>query len=62
MKVAIFGGTGFVGKYLLKSLINHNHEIYTLVRNGSENKINDFAYSQRTLQSNSKRVINLLGK
>ena len=42
MKVALFGGTGFVGKYLLKSLINHNHEIYTLVRNGSENKINDF--------------------
>ena len=41
MKVAIFGGTGFVGKYLLKSLINHNHEIYTLVRNGSENKIDD---------------------
>ena len=41
MKVAIFGSTGFVGKYLLKSLINYNHEIYTLVRNGSENKIND---------------------
>ena len=41
MKVAIFGSTGFVGKYLLKSLINYNHEIYTLVRNGSENKINE---------------------
>ena len=41
MKVAIFGSTGFVGKYLLKSLINYNHEIYTLVRNGSENKINN---------------------
>ena len=40
MKVAIFGSTGFVGKYLLKELIKHNHEIYTLVRNGSEKKIN----------------------
>ena len=42
MKVAIFGSTGFVGKYLLKSLINHNHEVYTLVRDGSENKIKNF--------------------
>ena len=39
MKVAVFGSTGFVGKYLLKSLINHKHDIYTLVRNGSEYKL-----------------------
>tara|TARA_Y100000588_G_C14156334_1_gene882785 strand:- start:455 stop:1372 length:918 start_codon:yes stop_codon:yes gene_type:complete len=38
MKIAVFGGTGFVGKYLLKSL--SHHDIYTLVRPGSENKIN----------------------
>ena len=43
MKVAIFGGTGFVGKYLLKSLINHNHEIYALIRNNSERRIKDFS-------------------
>jgi NADH dehydrogenase len=42
MKVAIFGSTGFVGKYLLKSLINHKHEVYTLIRNGSESKIKNF--------------------
>ena len=41
MKVAVFGGTGFVGKYILKSLTNHNHDIYALVRNGSESKISD---------------------
>ena len=41
MKVAVFGGTGFVGKYILKSLRKHDHEIYTLVRNGSESKIDD---------------------
>ena len=36
MKVAVFGSTGFVGKYILKSLLNHKHEVHTLVRNGSE--------------------------
>ena len=41
MKVAVFGGTGFVGKYILKSLKNHEHEIYSLIRNGSESKISD---------------------
>ena len=42
MKVAVFGGTGFVGKYILKSLLNNNHTIYTLVRYGSESKLNQF--------------------
>jgi len=40
MKVAVFGGTGFVGKYILNALVNQNHDVYTLVRLGSENKIN----------------------
>ena len=40
MKVAIFGSTGFVGKYLLKTLLKNNHQVYALIRNGSENKIN----------------------
>ena len=38
MKVSIFGSTGFVGKYILKSLIKNEHDVYTLVRNGSEKK------------------------
>lgn len=41
MKVAVFGSTGFVGKYILKSLLKHNHQIHTLVRNGSENKLKE---------------------
>ena len=41
MKVAIFGSTGFVGKYLLNTLIKNNHQVYALIRNGSENKINN---------------------
>ena len=39
MKVAVFGGTGFVGKYILNSLINKKYNIYTLVRLGSQSKI-----------------------
>ena len=41
MKVAVFGSTGFVGKAILKSLKNHGHDIYALIRNGSESKISD---------------------
>ena len=39
MKVAVFGGTGFVGKYILNSLINKKYDIYTLARLGSQSKI-----------------------
>ena len=41
MKTAIFGATGFVGKYLLKALNENNHEIYALVRSGSEKRISN---------------------
>ena len=39
MKVALIGGTGYVGSYLVDELINHNHEPKLLVRNGSEHKV-----------------------
>ncbi len=39
MKVAIFGGTGFVGSYLIDELLAHEHEPILLVRPGSENKL-----------------------
>lgn len=39
MNVAIFGSTGFVGKYILNSLIKSKHQVYTLVRKESEHKI-----------------------
>ena len=42
MKVALFGSTGFVGKYILRALQRSNHEIYTLIRKQSEFKVNDF--------------------
>ena len=39
MKVAIFGGTGFVGSYIIDELIKNKHKPIVLVRNGSEHKL-----------------------
>lgn len=39
MRVALFGGTGFVGSYLVDELIAAGHEPSLLVRAGSEHKI-----------------------
>lgn len=39
MNVAIIGGTGFVGGYLIDALLAAGHSIATLVRPGSETKL-----------------------
>ena len=39
MKVAIIGGTGFVGGYLIDALLDAGHEPHVLIRPGSENKL-----------------------
>ena len=39
MKVAIIGGTGFVGGYLVDALLDAGHEPHVLVRSGSESKL-----------------------
>jgi NADH dehydrogenase len=39
MRVAIFGGTGFVGGYLVEALLVAGHEPSVLVRPGSEHKL-----------------------
>ena len=41
MKVSIFGGSGFVGDYLINELLEQNHEVYTLVRLGNKLKISN---------------------
>ena len=35
MKIAIFGGTGFVGSYIIDELLKNDHEPLVLVREGS---------------------------
>jgi len=39
MKVAVIGGTGFVGSYLVDELLAQNHQPTLLVRPGSESKV-----------------------
>ena len=39
MRVAVFGGTGFVGGYLVDALLESGHEPALLVRPGSESKL-----------------------
>jgi len=40
MKVAVFGGTGFVGSYLVDALVAGGHHPVVLVREGSEHRLN----------------------
>ena len=40
MKVAVFGGTGFVGSYLVDALVAAGHHPVVLVREGSEHRLN----------------------
>ena len=39
MRVAIIGGTGFVGSYLIDALVAAGHDVVALVRPGSEDKL-----------------------
>jgi uncharacterized protein YbjT (DUF2867 family) len=39
MRVAIVGGTGFVGSYLIDALVAAGHDVAALVRPGSEDKL-----------------------
>jgi len=39
MKVSVFGGSGFVGEYIIEELLNNNFIPYVLLRYGSKNKI-----------------------
>ena len=39
MKVAVIGGTGFVGSHIVESLSRNGHEVSLLVREGSDGKV-----------------------
>ncbi len=40
MRIAIIGGTGFVGGHLIDALLRAEHDVVTLLRPGSEGKLN----------------------
>lgn len=39
MKIAVIGGTGFIGGYLVQALLDAGHEVSLLVRPGSESRL-----------------------
>ena len=39
MKVAVFGGTGFVGQYIIDELLSQDHQVKAMIRPGSESKL-----------------------
>ncbi len=39
MRVAIIGGTGFVGGYLTDAMLHAGHSVSLLVRQGSQSKL-----------------------
>ena len=54
MKVAVIGGTGFVGSHVVRALESAGHEVSLLVRPGSESKsVRLAAHFHRHIQSNS---------
>jgi NADH dehydrogenase len=48
MRVAIIGGTGFVGRYLTDALLHAGHSVSLLVRRGNENKLKRATHVQST--------------
>ena len=39
MKIAVFGGTGVVGNYIINQLLSAGYDVNVLVRNESKNKL-----------------------
>ncbi|PIQ87033.1 MAG: TIGR01777 family protein [Candidatus Omnitrophica bacterium CG11_big_fil_rev_8_21_14_0_20_45_26] len=44
MKILIAGGTGFVGKKVVQSLLNQNHQLIVLTRQGRSSRANNLRY------------------
>jgi NADH dehydrogenase len=62
MRVAIIGGTGFVGNYLAEAMLSAGHSVALLVRKGSETKLRQ-AGQVRTVSgdiANSESIRHLL--
>jgi len=46
MRVAMIGGTGFVGSYIVDALLKQGHDVSVLVRPGSEHKVRHSALAR----------------
>ncbi len=56
MKVFLTGGTGFIGSYVLKKLIDSNYEVKALSRIGSKTKINLYGHEPQWLFKNLNEI------
>ena len=64
MDILILGGTGFVGEYLCKELVNNNHNVTTTHRAkiGKSNKIDGVNYIQADLNNKTLKIKGVINK
>ena len=58
MRVAVFGGTGFVGNYIIEELLQSGYDVNVLVREGSENKLDNIDKCNPEIQVQIFNLIN----
>ena len=57
MRIALFGATGFVGSYIIESLIRNNHSPSILLREKSKEKL---IFSEKAYIFNNYKLIKLV--
>ncbi len=62
MNILLTGSTGFVGKQILKDLLNGNHQVRCLVRKGSESKISQYKNGVEMVDGDITNARSLEGK
>ncbi len=62
MNIFLTGSTGFVGKQILKDLLNENHRVRCLVRKGSESKISQYKNGVEIVDGDITNARSLEGK
>ena len=62
MKVLVTGATGFVGTYVLRQLLEDDHEVRALVRPDSESKLGDLADRVEVVQGDITQPETLQGQ
>ena len=62
MKVAVFGGTGYVGSYIVEELVSQGFTPRLLVRNGSEKKRKEKTKTETKSNFHYTKIIQIIYK
>ena len=62
MKVLVFGASGFIGRHLVKKLLENNHQVTGVSKNKNDEKINSPKYSHILLDITKKEEFEKLDK